>query len=42
MDNWDLPDETPLDPPYRVDAPAYTLRQDEAPLVRLREEGDFG
>ena len=42
MDYWDLPDEAPLDPPYRVDAPASTLRQGGAPLVRLREEGDFG
>ena len=42
MDYWDLPTEALLDPPYRVDAPTSTLRHGCDPLVRLREEGDFG
>ena len=42
LDYWDLPDEAHLDPPYRVDAPLSTLRRGSDPLVRLREEGDFG
>ena len=41
-DPWDLPDDAPLDPPYRVEAPVSTLRRSGDPLVRLREEGDFG
>ena len=39
LDYWDLNEEAPLDPPFRVAAPASTMRD---PLVRLREEGDFG
>ena len=42
MDYSDLPVEVPPDPSYRVEASASTLRQGGAPLVRLREEGDFG
>ena len=42
LDYWDLPDEAPLDPSYRVEAPDFTLRRGCDPLVRLREEGDFG
>ena len=42
MDYYDLTDEAHLDPPYRVDAPTATLRQGCDPIVRLREEGDFG
>ena len=42
LDYWDLTDEALLDPPYRVEAPASTLRRGCEPLVRLREEGDFG
>ena len=42
MDSWDLPDEAPPDPPYRVEAPPFPMRRGGDPLVRLREEGDFG
>ena len=41
-DPWDLPEDASLDPPYRVEAPVSTLRRSGDPLVRLREEGDFG
>ena len=42
MDSWDLPDVVPPDPPYCVEAPIFPLRRGGDPLVRLREEGDFG
>ena len=41
-DHWDLLEEASLDPPFRVATPASTLRRDCDPLVRLREERDFG
>ena len=42
MDSWDLPDEALLDPPYCGEAPIFPLRRGGDPLVRLREEGDYG